>query len=207
MFQRIYTAVWANKGVALSNTFPNRCHNGSTALCALDASSIRHFHLESPPCIHWCTFFLKHVLQSFHSELNLKSEAQSQTALTLSQSSVFQSNCAVPYITSPLWRLSGTGNSLLCIAVLQSRSISTLHLSKLPRFILTSPDTKRQLCHARARLRCRSYLLRRNEKFQRTVFMAHLDPNRNVPQSPPRRSVPFRWTFLLDERGWVAGHG
>lgn len=38
------------------------------------------------------------------------------------------------------------------------------------------------------------------EKFQYTVRVAHLDPNRIVPQ-PTRRSVPSSGTFLLEESG------
>lgn len=45
-----------------------------------------------------------------------------------------------PYITSPQWRPSGTGNSLLCIAVLLCRSISALQRGTRPGLSSLSPD-------------------------------------------------------------------
>lgn len=71
-----------------------------------------------------------------------------KTVLTLLQRTpASKSNCAAPYITSPLWRLSGTGNSLLCIAVLLSRAISALQSPRHSRFTLAIPDTGCQLMH------------------------------------------------------------
>lgn len=47
-----------------------------------------------------------------------------------------------PYIPSPQWRPSGTGNSLLCIAVLLCRSISAPQRRTHSAFFSPSPDTR-----------------------------------------------------------------
>ncbi len=44
-------------------------------------------------------------------------------------------------------------------------------------------------------------------KCQYTVRVAHLGPNRIIPQQPTRRSVPCSGTFLLEERGGVTTPG
>lgn len=142
------------KGVALlpvKDSYQKDVMVHPAELCALDAYAVRHFHLASPPCIHTNTLPNLNMCCSW---LNLQDD---QTLTLLQRTPASESNCAAPYITSPLWRLSGTGNALLCIAVLLCRSIYPLQYPTYTRFILVKPNLRVNSC-THTHMWCRSYL-------------------------------------------------
>lgn len=202
------------KECPLISAGPHRWHGAS-------GSSLhpwrRHLH---PPCIH------RHSAPSFvpswvklHGD-KLKTLLQSHCSL-----------CRIPFhpksITAqPLTSLhpcddwAAPVNSLLCIAVLQCRSIPApqreLNTSSLSPDIRVSSVTH---AHPPVCAVALTFWGRMGGNNQFTVRMAHLDPNRIVPQpttttsssssfpSTTRRSVPFSSTFLLVESGWAAARG
>lgn len=121
-----------------------------------------------------------------------------------------KSNCAAPYITSPLWRLSGTGNSLLCIAVLLSRVVSALQSPRHYRVSCAGPDITANSCIHSCVL---SFLpLRQNWLFQYSIHMAHLDPDPHRPTAHPSE-CPVQMNFSIGGNGvsgtsrWQRGCG
>lgn len=125
-----------------------------------------------------------------------------QTSAHLAHS-LSESHCAAADITPAQWRPSGTGNALLCNAVLPSRSIpapqSSTHHSRSTWIMHTHTHTLSLT------------LWGGNGIFQDPVRMAHLEPNLRRPAD--HRKVPSWWTFPIgcarDERKnlWVAAIG
>lgn len=89
------------------------------------------FHLASPPCTHRNSLISTCAAWEAKNLLSTNTAHSKKTTTTAHQP---------PYITSPQWRPSGTGNSLLCIAVLLCRSISALQRGTRPGLSSLSPD-------------------------------------------------------------------
>ncbi|CAB1435398.1 unnamed protein product [Pleuronectes platessa] len=108
---------------------------------------------------------------------------------------------------STLFRHSGTGNPLVCNAVLLCPPPPGPFLhhgaSRVPVITLLFRH-KSHFAHAHALIALSLLPLRRNEgRSQNAVRVAHLHPNRTVLQQPAstHRGVQLCLTFPLDERG------
>lgn len=162
------------------------------ASCALEA----FFSPCVSPLLHAQTLSSQHVLSMNKSPAW---EAQPSLAIHLPKThQALKATAQPPYITSAQWRPSGTGKSLLCIAVLQCRSISSLRRCTHPHDIRTK---FRQKSHAHSLLRCRSYLWGRNGEISLRCLAWHTwTRTASSPQPTPSRvRVPSEWTFLLEE--------